>query len=132
LAAGALAAGLQAGAAAPDDPDVLAELAQHLVVAAAETLARRRQHDDRDHPPEDAEHREAAAQLVGAQILQRLDERFSHRATRLGFGIRDSGLERFVDRDSRRRRVTARIANPKSQIPNPDTITIAGLPCRRL
>ena len=75
LAAGALAAGLQAGAAAPDDADVLAELEQHLLVAAPESFAGRRQDDDRDHPPEDAEHREEAAQLVGAQVLERLDDR---------------------------------------------------------
>ena len=70
LAAGALAAGLQARAAAPDDADVLAELAQHLLVAAPEAFAGRRQHDDRDHAPQDPEHRQEAAQLVGAQVLR--------------------------------------------------------------
>ena len=78
LAAGPLAAGLHAGAAAPDDADVLAELEQHLVVAAPEAFAGRREHDDRDHAPQDAEHREEAAQLVGAQVLDGLDDGFAH------------------------------------------------------
>jgi len=56
---------------------------QHLVVAAAETFAGRRQDDDRDHSPQDAEHRQEAAQLVGAQVLQRLNEGFFHRRARV-------------------------------------------------
>src|SRR5262249_42862066 len=78
LTAGPLAAGLHARPAAPDDPDVLAELAEHLVVAAAEALAGRRQDDDRDHAPQDPEHRQEAAQLVRAKILEGLGECFSH------------------------------------------------------
>ena len=78
LAAGAFAAGLQAGAAAPDDGDVPAEFEQDLVVAAAEPFAGRGEHDNRNHPPEDPEHRQDAAQLVGAQVLERLDDGFLH------------------------------------------------------
>ena len=68
----AFAAGLQAGAAAPDDADVLAELEQDFVVAPAKAFAGRRQDDDRDHAPQDPEHRQEAAQLVGAKILEGL------------------------------------------------------------
>ena len=74
LPAGPFAAGLQARAAAPDDADVLAELAQDLLVALLEALAHRRQDDHRDHAPQDAEHRQDAAQLVGAQVLKGLNE----------------------------------------------------------
>ena len=84
LPAGALAAGLHAGAAAPDDADVLAELAQHLVVAAPEPFAGGREDDDGDHAPQDAEHRQEAAQLVGAQVLEGLDDGFTHGWYRLG------------------------------------------------
>ena len=80
LPSGPLTPGLQTGAAAPDDSDVLPKLAQHLFVAAPKTLAGRRQHDYRDHPPEDAEHRKEAAQLVGPQVLNGLREGFPHGA----------------------------------------------------
>ena len=72
LAAGPLATGLKAGPAAPDNADVLAQLAQDFLVAAAKAFAGRRQDDHRDHSPEDPEHRQAAAQLVRAQILESL------------------------------------------------------------
>src|SRR6202022_4904580 len=62
----------------PDDADVLPELAQDLVVPAPEALAGRREDDDRDHSPEDAEHRQEAAQLVRPQVLHRLNDGFAH------------------------------------------------------
>src|SRR5207248_921592 len=46
--------------------------------AAAEPFAGRRQHHDRDHPPQDAEHGQKAAQLIGAQVLKGLEDGFSH------------------------------------------------------
>src|SRR4029079_12588115 len=67
---GALAARLQARASTPDDGDVLAELLQHVLVAAAEALACRRQDDHRDHAPEDPEHRQETPELVRPKILE--------------------------------------------------------------
>src|SRR5205807_1006773 len=53
-ATGALTAGLPARASAPDDADVLPELAQYLVVALTESFAGGRQDDNRNHSPQDA------------------------------------------------------------------------------
>ena len=78
LSSGPFAAGLQARPPAPDDRDVLAELEQHLVVAAPKPFASGREDDHRNHPPQNPEHGQEAAQLVGAQILERLDEGFPH------------------------------------------------------
>jgi hypothetical protein len=63
---------------APQDADVLAELLEHRRVAALKALTGGREHDHRHDTPEDAEHRQEAAQLVGAQILEDLDEDFTH------------------------------------------------------
>ena len=56
------------------------------------SFAHRRQDDDRDHAPEDAEHREEAAQLVRAQVLEGLNERFAHQpgSSSLSPGLRPS------------------------------------------
>src|SRR5262245_6066585 len=78
FAAGALAARLHARPPAPDDADVLAQLEENFVVAAAETFAGRREDDNRDHAPQDAEHGQHAAHLVGAQVLKRLNDGFAH------------------------------------------------------
>ena len=78
-------------------PMFLPELAQHVLVAAPEALAGRRQDDDRDHAPQDAEHRQEAAQLVGAQVLERPDEGFAHGVTRLSDGELQSRLARQDD-----------------------------------
>jgi hypothetical protein len=44
----------------------------------------RSKNDDRDDAPQDPEHRQEAAQLVGAQVVERLDERFAHGDLRPG------------------------------------------------
>ena len=54
-----------------------------------ETFAHRRQDDDRHHAPEDAEHREKAAELVRAEVLQRLEEGFAHGSTQPGVTWQD-------------------------------------------
>jgi hypothetical protein len=77
-ASGALAAHLQRRAAAPDDGDVAAQLFEDVRIAAAESLAGCRQNHDRDHAPQNPEHRQEAAQLVGAEVLKDLSDGFSH------------------------------------------------------
>jgi hypothetical protein len=77
-AARAPPARLHAGAPVPDDDDVLAELLEHSLIAALKALAHRREHDDGDDAPHDAEHREAASQLVGAKVVDGLCQRLLH------------------------------------------------------
>ena len=77
-ASGAFAARLHRRPAAPDDDDVPAELLEDVLVAAPEAFARRREDDDRDHAPEDPEHGEEAAQLVGAQVRDDLCKDLAH------------------------------------------------------
>jgi hypothetical protein len=78
-AAGTLASRLEARSPAPHDPDVLAELAEDVLVPLAEALTGCREDDDGDDAPEDPEHGQEAAELVGSQVLERLYESFSHR-----------------------------------------------------
>ena len=94
LPAGALAAGLHGGAAAPHDRDVLAELFEHGLIPALEAFAGGREHHDGNHAPQDAEHRQHAAQLVRPQVVDGLCDRFSHwgltpfwAGPELGFGF---------------------------------------------
>src|SRR5205823_5157735 len=77
-ATGALAAGLHTRPAIANDDDVAAQLAHHLLVAALKAFAGRRQDDDGDDAPGDAEHGQEAAQLVRRQIRQSLSEKFTH------------------------------------------------------
>src|SRR6185436_10861116 len=78
---GPLAARLDGRAAAPHDGDVPPQLLEHVLIAASESFAGGRQDDDRDHAPQDPEHRQEAAKLVGAEILEHLNDGFAHTNT---------------------------------------------------
>jgi hypothetical protein len=67
-----LAAGLHAGAAVANDEDVAAEFPEDGLVASLESFTKRGQDDNRNDSPHDAEHREEAPHLVGAQVIQHL------------------------------------------------------------
>src|SRR5262249_18902905 len=79
--AGPLAAGLRAGAPVADNDDVFAELLQHVHIALLKASAQRGEQHDRDHAPDDAEHRQEAAQLVRHQVGPGLCKQFTHRAS---------------------------------------------------
>ena len=73
------------------DRDVLAQLLEDVLIATPESFARGRQDDDRDHSPEDPEHRQKAAQLVcrnrPKHLVKRVAECLHIRST-LPFPIR--------------------------------------------
>ena len=82
LLAGALAAGLHGGLAAPDHDDVVADAEEALQDGVAEALAVAEEQHDGDQSPDDAEHGEAGAQAVAAEGVDGLGEGFAkiHRA----------------------------------------------------
>ena len=90
-AARAFAAGLHTGPAVANDGDVLAQFLQDSDVASLEAFAERRQDHNRDYAPDDSEHRQETADLVGLQVLPdlRQDDHGS-------WGITSSGNLRIV------------------------------------
>ena len=74
MAAGALAAGLQAGLPGKDHDQVLADLEKRLRQGALESLAVGEQQHQRGHAPSDAEHGQRRPQPVMAQRVERLAE----------------------------------------------------------
>src|SRR5207253_1776442 len=69
-----------------------------LIVAAPEAFAGRRQHDNRDHAPQNAEHGQKAAELVRAQVLDGLEDGFTHYegSTTLSPRLRPSRISTFA------------------------------------
>ena len=75
------ATGLHGRSSAPDDDDVSPELLEDAFIAAPESFARGRENDDRDHSPQDPEHRQEAAELVRAKVREDLTENHPGRTT---------------------------------------------------
>ena len=88
--AGALASGLHAGLAGPDDGDVVPHVADRFHYAAAEAAPEGKKKHNRDHTPGDAEHGECGAHAVALECRPALHDQFfqAHGASRF---IRNAG-----------------------------------------